>query len=59
MKNDVKWTEQDRKQITGLARKHRHLRDFVRFLAHRAAERDCKAAQLVEDGAHQTRGDSK
>lgn len=60
MTNDVKWTEQDRKRVTGLVKKRSDLRGIVRFLAHRAAERTWKAMQGQKELApQQKQGDSQ
>lgn len=60
MKNDVKWTEQDRMRVTGLAKKRGDLRGIVRFLARRAAERTWKSMQRKEELApQQKQGDSQ
>lgn len=59
MKNDVKWVEENRKRVTGLAKKRSALKGVVRFLAHRAAERTWMAAQRAEGNRQAKQGDSQ
>ncbi|MGC3939938.1 hypothetical protein ACOTTU_19200 [Roseobacter sp. EG26] len=57
MRYDVKW--QNGEQISGLSNKRRDLRDLVRFLARRAAERTWKTMQNVEDNQQRSQGEGQ
>ena len=59
MKNKLEWEEPNKMLGTALAKRRSALKDVVRFLARRAAERTWKPMQHSENRPQTTRGDSQ